>query len=235
VQLKDSLLREPNPTTQLWRYMSLDKLKHLLSTSSIYFPRANNFNDPWEGIHSIKNMKKAEALRKFIADLTKVEDLFSKNSDISVRNFAYISCWSAGDESALLWDARWVGKNSIAVKSTASQLTAALDQERDYYIAHIDYVAKLDILEEQNLLRALFLKRKPFRHEEEVRAALFDSSGDSSISVKVDLPNMINSIVVSPNADSVFFKEVLEEARKYLPRTYKVVKSQVYENLWKGF
>ena len=39
----------PNPKDTLWRYLSLEKFASLLYTQSLYFVRADQFEDPFEG------------------------------------------------------------------------------------------------------------------------------------------------------------------------------------------
>lgn len=235
MKLSESFLKEPQPNTPIRRYMSLEKLIHLLSESSLYFARSTCFNDPWEGIHSMKSMKDPNSLQAYVNNLGEVEKQLTNTNSISIRNFAYASCWSAGHEPALLWDARWVGKNSIAVETCTSRLINAINNSCDFYLAHVNYVPQEEILTEKDILKALYQKRLTFRHEEEVRVVLFSTSNSSGVTVEVNLKELINTVVVSPNADALFFDTVTKVVKQYLPVTYSLRKSQVYTDIWNNY
>jgi len=235
MKLSDSLLNEPEPGVPIRRYMSLEKLIYLLSESSLYFSRSTTFNDPWEGIHSIKAMKDSSSLKAYVSDIKEAEKQINELNDISIRNFAYASCWSTGYESALLWDARWVGKNSVAVESSVSKLENSISASIDYYLAYVDYVPQDEILTEKDIIKALYHKRFPFRHEEEVRIVLFDTTNKIGVPVEVSIKDLISHIVVSPMADALFYDAVSKIAKQYLPETYSIRKSQVYTDIWKRY
>lgn len=235
MKLSESFLTEPGPDTTIRRYISLEKLIHLLSESSLYFSRSTRFNDPWEGIHSINTMHDPCSLKKYISNIEEVGKQMNEQNNISVRNYAYASCWSAGHESALLWDARWIGKNSVAVESSVSKLTNAINDSCDFYLAYVDYVSQDEILTEKDILKALYQKRLPFRHEEEVRIVLFNTTNNPGVPVEVNIRDLVSTIAVSPMADTLFFDAVSKIVKQYLPETYSLRKSQVYADIWKNY
>ena len=53
----------PKDQDTVWRYMSFEKFVHILSENSLFFPRADMFDDPFEGFkpEPIKTIEKEAA------------------------------------------------------------------------------------------------------------------------------------------------------------------------------
>ncbi len=109
----------PSENTTLWRYMDLTKLLDLLESKSLFFARADTFEDPFEGhwpTHQAERFKsfKAQGLLKIPA---------------AMREETFISCWcSSIDESAAFWKLYLKSSEGVAVRTDLLTLKALLNK-----------------------------------------------------------------------------------------------------------
>ena len=206
----------------LWKYLDLAKFTSLLQKRELHFCRGDKFDDPLEGSYPLSaldvfqggsNGYSAEAWRKFVA----------------------VSCWHSSDiESDAMWRLYTANKQGVAITTTWEKLESAV-QGHAYLmgVKYIDFIkdhAQIDIPSD-----VFEYKRKAYIHEDEVRAIIakypkmgikngipinstpingeeFPESGDS---VELDLPTLIDKIVVTPYADSWFVDVVKGLVDKY--------------------
>jgi hypothetical protein len=95
----------PPDATILWRYMDFAKFIHFLERQSLWFSRADQFEDPLEGTYTDAEI---EHLRSFDANnavpALRVSDRHLRGPKY-MRTTAYVSCWRAGaGESLAMWD-----------------------------------------------------------------------------------------------------------------------------------
>jgi len=83
---------------------------------------------------------------------------------------------------------------------------------------------------EPNTLKTFFLKRKGFEHEKEIRAitniAYNKHKQEKGILVDIDLNELIETIVISPNSEDRFFDLVGDTIKKY-SHNYNLNKSEL--------
>ena len=196
---KDVML--PRPGDKLWRYMDFTKFIHLLETCTLYFPRVDQFDDPYEGALGVKVNEEtwieSEVARRrtwFKANasvLKLTEDDIEKLSVMTLdqlrarfsrwRNINYVSCWHMSEcESEAMWKL-YAGnnKNSISIQTTFEHLFNALpiDFNGDFgavkYINYKEYNAG-DMGMSIHPFNSLWYKRESFAHEKEFRIKIED-------------------------------------------------------------
>jgi hypothetical protein len=231
-------LYPPDDNIIVWRYIDFTKFVDLLNSQTIYFTRADKFEDPYEGLYPVKD----------------VIDKEFKNYDV-VRKQTYVSCWSMGEnESAALWKIYSDSKNSIAIQSTFGQLKASIEKcEHDVYASVVRYkdYNKTDyfgIVNENIWAPAhrgatvfpIIYKRVSFAFENElrliyvkapVRIDINESSLELGKRIKIDLEQLIYKLHLSPYSDEWFRNLVLGLLDKYNLGHKEVIKSDLFTGL----
>lgn len=140
-------ITQPKDTDFLWRYMSFEKFVSLLSTKSLFFSRADKFEDPFEGFMppSVKSIYENEA-----------NDLKSNDLGKSIakwRKYILCSCWHHGnEESAAMWEKYHMNNSGIAIKTTVSNFKNYLGEDYNVFIGKIKYINHYEYDGQQNLL-----------------------------------------------------------------------------------
>jgi hypothetical protein len=183
----------------LWRYMSLGSLLSVLQRKALHFTSLQKLSetDRYEGpvfneeklsfAHLSKSLELYQQGKRREADeLTRNHDLFSKT---------FVNCWhDSHDESFAMW--RIYGREEgVAIRTTMPRLREAFHSP-DVKVDPVDYGDfRID------LLPRFLWKRPCFSYEKEVRAyvmveRLTDFRGFRK--EQVDLPTLIDAIVISP-------------------------------------
>ena len=243
--------------TPLWRYMTFEKFCWLLETSKLYHTRLDQFRDPFEGAVTdfYAQMRDTGKIDPYFG-LKEHEPLMFKEHRF--RRFA--TCWHASkDESDALWQLYASGGAGIAVESTMECIQKAVDLTpyKSGILGQVEYVdfETHDMLIDRsphNVIQLGYLKRKSFEHEKEVRGIIikdhiveggifnFDDAyiekqrveQPVGITAKVDLKELIKSIVISPSA-SHFVEELVNivterHGLQHLVRRSKLLGNPVY-------
>ncbi|QDV24376.1 hypothetical protein [Aureliella helgolandensis] len=210
-------IESPESFTSIWRYMTIDKFLHLLTSSSLWFSRCDYFEDGWEGRYSKATFQ--TFLKSFKGPEEKIHDLWTsyQNRINELRNCLYISCWHISEEeSAALWQIHSAYGKSVAIKSTLHRLRDAVaDVDPPIYYGRVKYLDyDTETMPMQNLFTPFMRKRRCFVFENELRMLhwnpeLMDLGNDSSetefpsgSSISVKLEPLIETLYVSPHADS---------------------------------
>ena len=91
--------------------MSFEKFVNLLGTKSLYFTRADKFEDPLEGFTP---PPVREHYKNAIGDITTLEK-FQENG----HKYTLCNCWHhATEESMAMWEKYHMHNNGIAIKTT---------------------------------------------------------------------------------------------------------------------
>ena len=214
-----------NKDVKVWRYMDFTKFVSLLEKKSLYFARADKFDDPFEGSYSKLNIEK-----RFD---TYPEDKIEKMSIPyeKIPKFVFLNCWHLNDfESAALWNLYLKSNEGISIQSNFERLTECFHKYTDNNIfvgkvKYIDY--DKDWLPEGNILYPFIHKRKSFEHEKEIRAVVLDlntinkkfdfnsSKFSHGFYVPIDLEILIEKIYVSPTSPDWFYTLVKSITNKY--------------------
>ncbi len=216
--------------TIVWRFMSVEKLLGLLSSQSIYFPRADKFDDPYEGIipsgseNAIKEELPDYAARALIAVSNNNKYLF------------YVSCWHENiSESAAMWNL-YASKNSgIAIKTTIGSIKAAIKDSKNYHIFSVQYVDYSTYkTPDADIFRNVTIKRLSFKHESEVRIIHFlgfppPNEMPNGIPFSVDTKELIKEIYIAPKAEDWLVSSINDLLLKYGIQT-TAIKSNLYDS-----
>lgn len=176
----------PAHTCTVWRYMSFAKFAWLIAKESLYFSRLDQHDDWWEGS-------------------------LPKNWDIEHRRYVrftnYINCWHMNDSES---DAMWKlygnsGGETVAIKTTVDGLIKSLEKSAiPVYIGKMKYEERDRPMD--NLYLPVTYKRKPFRHEKELRLCVSSESNDNP----PDL-TQIKQALATLGVDNLFDMEILKE------------------------
>ena len=177
----------PDDWNTLWRYMSLEKFVNMLETKSLFFTRADKFEDPFEGFTPpalVESYRKS--VKRVILDesFTEVLIKISENS----RKYVMCNCWHQNEEESMaMWEKYHMRNGGIAIKTTVQDLKNSLLNRFDVFIGEIEYIYHKTY--DYNFIQhytntktntklssdkrwtyfPYFHKRKAFEHEHEVR------------------------------------------------------------------
>jgi len=201
--------------------MDVGRFLSLLTSRSLYFACPNQFEDPYEGwlprSHHLAlsqiNRNVLDSYRAFKAQLiargvpenafdAQIEDMRQKLR-IAWKETIYkfgVSCWHESDhESEAMWKLYSAKGQGIAIESTVERLRAALQLESKPIIDRVRYADfENDPVEKGHVHYGLFLKRKSFSHEREIRATILLQAPGHGVSVSCDLKTLVTVIHVSP-------------------------------------
>ncbi len=227
----------------LWKFLDIAKFSALLQTESLYFCRGDKFDDPFEGSYPLSNL-----------------DAFGSNKDgysaKAWKKYVAVSCWYNSDiESDAMWRLYTSNKQGIAIKTSWSKLEKAIESHA--YMTSVKYI---DFIKDNAPIciptDVFEYKRKAYIHENEVRAIItkYPKVGivngmplnsepikgkeipEHGLFIEVDLPELLENIVVTPYSDPWFVNVIKELANKYeLPKDI-VIESElkidpVYANI----
>ncbi len=198
---------QPEDTDIVWRYMSFEKFADILATESLFFTRADRYDDKFEGY----------------VPQSKTLSYESSGSQIvpNFRQYIMCNCWHHNDEESMaMWDKYHLRNSGIAIKTTIGNLKNSLPDEPNVFIGKIEYIEdynQIDMLEDVPpdiwLHYPYFYKRTPFKYEQEVRAIidiasiLQDDPYEFGRSLKINVKTLIDEndekseVIVSPHAD----------------------------------
>lgn len=235
-QLKETAVRHyfsPNPyeipksDSHLWRYMDFTKYMSMLSTSGLYFPRADTFEDYYEGAKGVKTNKNKwdNHYRSFFKEAMKnppegvewnqadehiekeAERLLKKLNDggEASKKRVFISCWHENEhESEAMWRLYSTYlDNAVAVRTTYASLYESLGKNPSIAIGRVRYIDFNKSFAGVN--DSFWRKRKSFEHEREVRALIHDHEcNDKGKIVKCDLNTLVEEVFLSPSSPAWF-------------------------------
>ena len=168
-------------------------------------------------------------------------DLGSTNLIETVKNALRISserfgvcCWHRNDyESEAMW--RAYPAESVAVESTIGQLFNACRHEKKVLIDNVRY-EDFDTapIEKGWQHYALFLKRKSFEYEQELRATVLlgeaKDENDKGALFSYDLDALITRVHISPRASATFRQTVIDVTSGTVqPLNKPIIPSRLYE------
>lgn len=202
-----ALPKLPPDSRNIWRYIDFTQLISILERESLWFNRADLFEDPLEGSYSraTVNTRKERYQHPELPD-EKVGKLIQQQSESArvYRKSAYLNCWHMSPrESMAMWELYSIEGQGIAIQSNVGRMKKALRAEGGYInredtpvpeeapriniftlgaVRYIDY--DRGIIPEGNLYSPLFHKRLSFEHEKEFRVAtsrFFDYLADDEL------------------------------------------------------
>ena len=228
----------PEAHCNLWRYMDFAKYVSMLATSSLFFTRADKFNDLFEGAKGLrKNKNKWDKYYLYFfkmaiknppegheCNLTDQQiDLQAKKLLKNLeargendRKHTYVNCWH---ENTFESEAMWRLYSSfldyaVAVKTSYKNLYLSLGRNPSINIGRVKYIDLQHKYSEIN--GAFWRKRKSFEHEKEVRAIIMDHKHpNEGILINCDLSILVEEVFVSPRAKDWFVYLINDVNTKY--------------------
>jgi hypothetical protein len=171
--------QEPTPDTVICRFIDFDKFRDLFANEELYFRRDDLFKeiDPEEALAPDDYIRASEGLVKYdLRDELKLNASQAFSREISEAR--YIQCWHIYEEETLHMWARYGG--GVAIFSRFDLLKAALNAMLDDIT--VGLVRYGNIPDRYNLIDFLFLKRKHFEKERELRVVIssYDPVGSAN-------------------------------------------------------
>ena len=251
------VLLPPDDAVKIWRFMDLAKFLGIIQSRTLYFARADQFEDPFEGARGNTGDEDlyvetlANTIREQIPDQQTLSDeTLLENAKTVIRSWntsglgtrhmyqTFISCWHRNEvESDAMW--RLYTKDlsqGVAIQSTCGRLRDAFLKE--YMggpitiapVEYIDYNPPLGVSD-----NPCWFKKNAFRHENEVRAViLFDFKQEDApigLSQPINPAVLIENLYVSPTAAQWFVDLVKDLVGRY-GYSFNVVQSKLLD---KGF
>lgn len=210
--------------------MDFTKLLSLLKTNSLFFCRADNFEDKLEGSLPIEEYKKRKKI------LSEYDEKVGKHLKKD-RELVFVNCWHYNTtESLAMWKQYLSSKEGVAVVTTIDKFKSSFDvYDKDVYtgkVKYIDYDNGVfdDPHGRWNIFFNYFHKRDFYSHENEYRAMIdaslflnkneqeeFKKSHPYGMSVPVNIDALIEKVIVSPESGSWFLDLVTEIVRELFP------------------
>lgn len=241
----------PDSGAHLWRYMDFAKPVSLVMDHSLYFARADQLGDRFEGAKGLQSMKQVydEHYLRFFQDSIRnppagykcemSEEEIEEAARHLLKDFEYsnkeeihrtfVSCWHESEyESEALWRLYCPpGSAGVALCTTYSALKESLGDDPSVTIGRVTY---LDF--NKNFAGPndwIFRKRRSLSHEKEVRAITWQpresASGSLGLRHHVELRQLMQKIVISPFAPS-WFASVLKDVLSRYEVTVETMESE---------
>lgn len=241
----DVFIEPEKANSKIWRYMDFTKFVSLLETSSLFFTRANKFDDPYEGVYPIYNRN--EENRKMVYGEKYDEKMHETLTNFirKYRKHTLINCWHCNNyESAAMWKLYIKSNEGIAIQSTFQNFTECFSETKErIYIGKVGYIDyESQFMPEGNIYYPFIHKRSSFEHEKEIRALVSEDwkiieeseePYDYGKSILVNLDKLIDKIYVSPSAPE-WFKELVKAMLEKYNIDKEVVQSKLYDNPYYG-
>jgi hypothetical protein len=220
---------------KIWRYVDLAKFMSMLATRALYFPCATTeLADPYEGWVPRSHMKAFMGLNQTYLDqmkqtrdqiiamhptrdrapldvvLEEAKRKLDMQQLLQDTNAKFgVNCWHINEgESEAMWRIDGAAGQGIAIESTKEKLESALKVDG----AIVDQVRYMDFdvdeIEKGHRHYGLFLKRKSFAHEQELRATILLTKPGMGAAVQCDLGCLIEKIHIYPKAPSYYLEAV---------------------------
>jgi DUF2971 family protein len=203
---EDELLSANEP---LWRYVRLDRMMESLTSRTLYFPSARQFEDPFEGATAVQPHDWPVDPRFGALE-------FGERAFEELRRLTKISSWHRADyESDAMWKLYAGKRKGVAIRTTVGRLSAGLKPfrlkpeyaEEEPYAGNIRYVDLFELRLQVSMDKRFFYKHRAFEWEREFRVAISVRGAEEygvqvpefGINVPFDPQVLIESIYVGPS------------------------------------
>lgn len=218
----------------LLRYMDLWKFEDMLRTSTLYFRRADKFEDDplegtisKEGVHLTSRTDKAMMERIQLAPQTYAE--MAAYRDIA-NGMTFVNCWHINNnECPKMWESYTTSSDSILVISSAGRLKRALD--REVMMSAVKYVDQNTPRTEFGERSLFFYKDSSFAFEKEYRLvvdfySLAGTNGsidpenpdDFSRKLGIDLGTLVYALQPHPSATNKTKEKIAALVAEFIPQ-----------------
>lgn len=191
----------------IWRFMKMKTFTRFIESGSLYFCRADLFDDEHEGLPL------EDCVRHVVVQMgpgTTFENTWENLKQDCQASF--VSCWTL-DESIHMWEK--FAPHGVTVKSDCGLLKAALNaMPARTMVGHVRYSLHQEGF---NILRFITTKRPAYAPEKEIRALAWNMELSPRNPYPHDAPNgltfavekaLVHTVIVSPQAPAGVFDEV---------------------------
>lgn len=222
---------------KICRYMDFVKFMSILQNKSLYFSRADKFEDLEEGRVPKENLQQYLNMygylmkdgKGFFDNLTMEErkaKLLTRYTEQRVRT--YISCWNKFEsESYALWKI-YAPNQGVCIQTTVGKLNRIIepydgeiykvvylkDKDESIHISVPRFENKKNVFDMNNE-NFFVLKKDAYSYENEIRALIYDGEEKEKCVEIQDLSSFIERIYVSPFAEKWFVMLVRDICEKY--------------------
>ncbi|TKB24555.1 hypothetical protein FCL47_17085 [Desulfopila sp. IMCC35006] len=205
----------------LMRYLDLAKFIDLISTKTLYVASAVEFEDSLEGTLPEQMREMYEKNPDVIKQLGSLS-ILEKEQENRIKN--NVSCWTKGPKDNMaLWKIYGASKQSIAIITTLEKLIQSTFLWCDITgvtfkeVAYIDHSGRLPDGIYTLSYDTFGLKHEAYEFEKEVRMVVTRSSlkQPSPLRLKIKPNDIIEKIIISPEAGEWFFDLVKSVSKKY--------------------
>jgi hypothetical protein len=217
-----------NKDIPVWRYMDLAKYLSMLDRGSLFFARATQLGDSFEGSTPSSIIRAREYIRAnrmtdpALAAYKELPDAFF-DMGVTYKKMVesyLVNCWHMNEhESAAMWKLYSSSNESVCIRSTYRRLRMNLP--KTVFVGEVRYINyEQDGFSLDNVFNFIMHKRLSFAHERELRAIFWEMDGTteaqplkawiepSGLAIQVDLPALVEQVYVSPAAAPWFAKLV---------------------------
>lgn len=217
-------LNAPSYLSSLWRYMDIWKFESMLRESGIFLARSDLVNDPREASLSFANLRYRAQVYRRERKMARRYASYVRELP-TIKRWTYISCWRVDEnENERSWTEYADSVQAIAIKTTYRKL---LERTATIFCAGVEYIDYSDTwVIETDPTYPFTYKARDYEWEREFRiviqqfpkarlsfddALYFDCTTENSncgLMLRVDLPRLIDKIVVGPNSSKEFYRTV---------------------------
>lgn len=231
------------PGVKICRYMDFVKFMSLLQNRSLYFSRADKFEDLEEGGVPEKNLKQYLNMYGFlmkddkgIFDNLTMEEKKDKLLEryMEQRRRTYISCWNKFEsESYALWKI-YAPNQGVCIQTTVGKLNETIElydgevykvvylkeKDKSTHITVPRFKNKKNVFD-MHSENFFVLKKQAYSYENEIRALIYENDiiragEEEGKTIEIgDLSTFIERIYISPFAEKWFIKLVKDICGKY--------------------
>lgn len=198
-----------DPAAKIWRYVSWEKYFSLLKERHLFFPRADLFEDSFEGAATEANRSLQESVFQE-HNIPEEQQELVRNISSWNKHFTFVSCWHFSEhESEAFWKIYGNTDKAVAIQSTYGALKSILPEYVHLHpVTYINYRRGHQV--QGHSLYPFFYKREEFAHEKELRAVTGDLPisdprrktdwiiNDLGWSLSIDLNKLIVAVVLAP-------------------------------------
>lgn len=211
-----------NENIKIWRYVDFQQCYYLFKFNKLTFASPSLFDDDLEGV--LTEQFKADVISRIIngdraAIETEFHNLFFYSDQSNIHRYflerSYISCWHHSDDEAMSMWKLYAGVNKgVAIVTTFKKLKDTLNE--NFNIGVVEYVDSKSHPVSRWLpgfITKLFVKRKPYENEKEIRAVYFHPQqmpelGSAIYEHDIDPSALVDKVIISPYANAEFERSV---------------------------
>ncbi|EJM10594.1 Protein of unknown function (DUF2971) [Pseudomonas sp. GM21] len=182
---------------------------------------------------------------------SKLRDETGRQIEYDIHNRMYGQCWTLEKSSDAMWRIYSSNKDGIRIRTTIVQLldslcSATIDRKNcEHCIGKVEYLREADLVKRAKdtftphgeitlgkLFSSLLLKRRAFRHENEVRLMFCDwaeGAGENKLlKYNIEPHKLITQIMIDPRVSYEAFKLIEQDIRQRTAYQGEIKRSLLY-------